>query len=179
MLERQHSSSLVQLLDSPQILLTTRVYDNVGASVIVDDQACELTLRDTSEGGSYDRERIMVYPAADAVVICFSTIYRQSFESIKTKWFPETQAHCAGVPIILVGTKIDVFDVKRFPRCETDREVSFKEAVDLAAEIGALKYLECSALFREGTSQILEEIVRTTRQHSSSSSSSSSSCCIS
>lgn len=153
-----------------------RVYDNVGVGITVDNVSCELTLRDTAEGESFDRERIMVYPAAKVVVICFSTILRESFEQIKIKWLPEVQTHCAGVPIFLAGTNIDIFDVKRFPRCDSKPEVSFEEATNLAAEIGAFKYFECSAILREGTVQILEEIVRTTRLHRSSS---SSKCCIS
>ena len=33
---------------------------------------------------------------------------RASYENTKQKWFPELKHHCPGVPIICVGTKLDL-----------------------------------------------------------------------
>ena len=33
-----------------------------------------------------------------------------SYENVKTKWYPEVQHHCPNVPVILVGTKLDLRD---------------------------------------------------------------------
>jgi GTPase SAR1 family protein len=46
--------------------------------------------------------------------LCFSTIGRASFEAIKDKWAPEVRHHVPNVPIILVGTKMDLREIK-FP----------------------------------------------------------------
>ena len=48
----------------------------------------------------------------DVFLICFSVVNPISFENVKTRWYPEIRQHCSNVPIILVGTKLDLREDK-------------------------------------------------------------------
>ena len=53
------------------------------------------------------------------------------------------RARCPQAPIILVGLKQDL-------RKECNNLTTYVEGLSLASQIGAVKYLECSAMEREG-----------------------------
>ena len=48
----------------------------------------------------------------DVFLVCFSIaiISPASFEEVRAKWVPEVMNHCPNVPIVLVGTKLDLRD---------------------------------------------------------------------
>lgn len=81
-------------------------------------------------------------------MLCFSLNSRVSFENVKDKWSRELKRYASGVPIILVGTQSD-----------TVRAITRKEGKKMAKEIGALKYLECSAKTRDGVKECFGETV--------------------
>src|SRR3954468_4573203 len=70
----------------------------------------ELALWDTAGQEEYDRLRPLSYPGSDIILICFSIVSQQSFESVREKWYPEISHFNPKAIIILVGTKIDLRD---------------------------------------------------------------------
>ena len=131
------------------------VFDNYSANVMVDGKPINLGLWDTAGQEDYDRLRPLSYPQTDVFLVCFSVISSPSFENVKSKWFPEISHHAPATPMILVGTKIDLRDdpasLSKLNEKGTS-PITYEQGLRLAKEIGAAKYLECSALTQKKVS---------------------------
>jgi len=139
------------------------VFDNYSANVMVDGKPINLGLWDTAGQEDYDRLRPLSYPQTDVFLVCFSVISQSSFENVKTKWVPEIQHHAPGVPILLVGTKSDLRkddQTKNQLKSRGQSMVELDAANKQAKEVGAAKYLECSALTQEGLKQVFDDAIR-------------------
>jgi len=140
------------------------VFDNYSSQVVVDGIMVSLGLWDTAGQEDYDRLRPLSYPQTDVFLICFSVVSPPSFENIKTKWWPEIQHHAPGTPIILVGTKLDLRDdpmtVEKL-RERRQAPILYQQGLSMARDIGAVKYLECSALTQKGLKTVFDETIRT------------------
>jgi len=107
--------------------------------------------------------RPLSYPQTDVFLICFSIVSPPSFDNVRAKWFPEIDHHAPSVPIILVGTKLDLredpatLESLRQKRMEP---VSYDQALIVAKEIRAHKYLECSALTQRNLKSVFDEAIR-------------------
>lgn len=139
------------------------VFDNYSANVMVDGRPVNLGLWDTAGQEDYDRLRPLSYPQTDVFLIGFSIISPHSFDNVKSKWWPEVQHHAPGIPIILVGTKMDLRNDQNMIGQLQGRGlhvISPEEAHNRSREIGAVKYLECSALTQEGLKNVFDEAIR-------------------
>jgi len=139
------------------------VFDNYSANVMVDGKPINLGLWDTAGQEDYDRLRPLSYPQTDVFLVCFSVISTSSYENVKTKWVPEIQHHAPGVPILLVGTKSDLRKDEATKKQLTQRNqamVTLDKANEMAKAVGAVKYLECSALTQEGLKQVFDDAIR-------------------
>lgn len=79
------------------------------------------------------------------------------------QWYPEIDHHAPGVPIILVGTKLDLRDdeaTKESLRQKKMAPIQYEQAVMVAKEIKAQKYLECSALTQRNLKSVFDEAIR-------------------
>lgn len=109
----------------------------------------------------YDRLRPLSYPQTDVFLVCFSVTSPASFENVKEKWFPEVHHHCPGVPCLIVGTQIDLRDdsqvLEKLQR-QKQRPITSEQGERLARELGAVKYVECSALTQKGLKNVFDEV---------------------
>lgn len=109
----------------------------------------------------YDRLRPLSYPQTDVFLVCFSVTSPASFENVKEKWFPEVHHHCPGVPCLIVGTQVDLRDdptvLEKLAR-QKQRPITSEAGERLARELGAIKYVECSALTQKGLKNVFDEV---------------------
>lgn len=153
--------TLTRLLTRTEYVPT--VFDNYAVTVMIGEDPYTLGLFDTAGQEDYDRLRPLSYPQTDVFLVCFSVTSPASFENVKEKWFPEVHHHCPGVPCLIVGTQVDLRDdsavVEKLAR-QKQRPVTFDAGERLARELGAVKYVECSALTQKGLKNVFDEVSR-------------------
>ncbi|KZP18987.1 P-loop containing nucleoside triphosphate hydrolase protein [Athelia psychrophila] len=118
-----------------------------------------LCMVDTHHQEEYDRQRPLAYAGADVFLLCFSVDSPDSLWNIKERWAEEMARFCPGVPAILVGCKSDLRGDERTIkelRLAGQDLVMLEEAEAMAVRIGAVKYMECSALTGQGVREVLE-----------------------
>lgn len=79
------------------------------------------------------------------------------------QWYPEIDHHAPNIPIILVGTKLDLREdpaTLESLRSKRMEPVSYDQALICAKEIKAHKYLECSALTQRNLKSVFDEAIR-------------------
>lgn len=111
-----------------------------------------MNLWDTAGQEDYDRLRPLSYPQTDVFLICFSLVLPTSFEHVKQKWYPEISHHCPGVPIILVGNKMDLRD--ELEDLHPSQVITYTQGLAMAKKIEAIKYIECSAKTGKGLKDV-------------------------
>merc|ERR1712203_189209 len=125
----------------------------------VDGKPIQLGLWDTAGQEDYDRLRPLSYPQTDVFLVCFSIISRSSYENVKTKWIPEIKHHVPEAPFLLVGTKTDLRDDADVTQ-KVGQILMKEDGVQLAKELGAKLYVECSALTQDGLKNVFDEAIR-------------------
>ena len=114
----------------------------------------------------YDQLRPLSYPKTDVFVLCFSIENPTSFKNVTNKWYPEVRHHCPKIPLILAGTKVDLRNDEETVntlRQKGEHIISYAQGLSLAGNIGAKKYIECSALTQKGLSHVFETAIRAIR----------------
>jgi len=141
---------------------TPTVFDNYSATVMADGQVVYLDLWDTAGQEDYDKFRPLSYAQTDVFVMCYSIISPNSFQNVKSKWYPEINHHAPDVPIVLVGTKADLRGdvyIQKVLASKGKRIVAKEEGAALAKEIGA-QFVECSAMTQENLKDVFDSAIR-------------------
>jgi len=139
------------------------VFDNYSANAIVDEEPINLGLWDTAGAQEFKELRPLSYPGTDAFIVCYSVLDEESLKAVTDIWIPEINEHCAGVPIILVGTKIDLRTKKEVVeqyQKEGKKLLSAEDGQAVADEIDAVRFIECSALTQENLPEVFTETIR-------------------
>jgi cell division control protein 42 len=129
--------------------------------VRIGDEPYTLGLFDTAGQEDYDRLRPLSYPQTDVFLVCFSVTSPASFENVKEKWFPEVHHHCPGVPCLIVGTQVDLRNdeqVREKLAKQKMSPVSRQDGEAMAKQLGAVKYVECSALTQYKLKDVFDEV---------------------
>jgi len=138
------------------------VFNNYAKKMLVDGNPVTLGLWDTAGQDDYDRLRPLSYPRTDVFVCAFSLVDPTSFEHVQSKWIPEVSHHSPNTPIILVGTKLDLRDdcaiIEQLNSIE-QAPITYEQGLQMIKEIGAVKYLECSALTQTGLMAVFDEAI--------------------
>ena len=82
--------------------------------------------------------------------------------SLPLQWVPEITHHCPKTPFLLVGTQVDLRDdastIEKLSKAK-QRPISVEAAEKLSRELGAVKYVECSALTQKGLKNVFDEAI--------------------
>ena len=84
-------------------------------------------------------------------------------DNVKQKWYPEIKHHNPGTPIVLCATKLDLREDKDTIDRLAEKKlapISLAQGQQMAKEIGAVKYVECSALTQKGLKEVFDEAIR-------------------
>merc|ERR1712130_713850 len=135
------------------------VFDNYEATIIVEGKEIKFSLWDTAGQEGYARIRTLSYPKTDIFILCFSVVNHPSFINVKDRWYVEIKHHCPNVPMLIVGTKSDLrTDENTLENLKGGKApITEEEANAMVKDLGALKFLECSALTRQGLKNVFDE----------------------
>jgi len=140
------------------------VFDNYCAKAVVEGSAIDLILFDTAGNEEYDSMRPLNYPGTDVFLLCFSVLSPDSAEQVIKKWVDEIRSQCTTIPILLVGTKIDLREnskeIAALKSAKGRDPITKEQGKQLADAIGACGYVECSALTQAGLNEVFNTAMK-------------------
>ncbi|KAK2757968.1 Rho GTPase [Arachnomyces sp. PD_36] len=142
------------------------VFENYIHDIYVDNIHMELSLWDTAGQEEFDRLRALSYDDTQAIMLCFSVDTRDSLENVESKWVNEIAEHCVGAKLVLVALKCDLREEVAEEKDDGTGQsraktaITYNEGLEVARRIGALRYLECSAMKNRGVNEAFTEAAR-------------------
>ncbi|KAL3655351.1 Rac-like GTP-binding protein arac8 [Castilleja foliolosa] len=155
------------------------VFDNFSANVVAEGITVNLGLWDTAGQEDYNRLRPLSYRGGDVFVLAFSLVSRASYENVLKKvlrfsgistrfsrgiasqWIPELQHFAPGIPVILVGTKLDLREDKHYLSDHPGlTPVTTAQGEELRKHIGAAYYIECSSKTQQNVKAVFDAAIK-------------------
>lgn len=143
------------------------VFENYVHNIFVDNVHIELSLWDTAGQEEFDRLRSLSYDDTHTIMLCFSVDSKDSLENVESKWVGEIAENCQGVKLVLVALKCDLRERGGDEEEETGAGrggekvmIDYKQGLEVAKRIQALRYLECSAKRNRGVNEAFTEAAR-------------------
>ncbi|KAK9456967.1 P-loop containing nucleoside triphosphate hydrolase protein [Dipodascopsis uninucleata] len=156
-------TSLLSVFTLGEFPKVPTVFETYVTDCRVDGKSVQLALWDTAGQEEYERLRPLSYAKAHVILVGFAVDTLDSLDNVSSKWIIEINELCPNTPIILVGLKKDLRNdpdfVERMRR-RNQQFVSPSEAELVARQVGARKYIECSALTGEGVDNVFEAATR-------------------
>ncbi|KAJ5233951.1 GTP-binding protein RHO3 [Penicillium citrinum] len=152
------------------------VFENYVHDIFVDNVHMELSLWDTAGQEEFDRLRALSYEDTHVLMLCFSVDSPDSFENVGSKWIAEINENCPGVRVVLTALKCDLR--KDDEENDNPDAISFEQGLAKAKEIGAVKYLECSAVQNRGIRESFYEAAKVALEVKPAGSKGSNSSCV-
>jgi Rho family protein len=151
-------------------LFFSRIY-NAFSGIMKATMLVRLTAQSLGIDSHIQHLRYLLYSRADVVVVTFAVDDLESFEDVKdrvsvdakcvasryqhrrSQWIPEVRSFIQDTPVLLVGCK---GDLRTSPDSHLRCFVPVTEAEGLAATLGLLGYVECSAYDWDGVKNVFK-----------------------
>ncbi|KAF7487997.1 Rho-related GTP-binding protein RhoU [Sarcoptes scabiei] len=145
-------------------------FDTYSVLVTIDNKPCQLQLCDTAGQDDFDSIRPLCYQNADVFLVLFSVVSPRSFRNVRQKWLPEIRrtmkdrikSKQSMPPFILIGTQCDLrHDVKVLIELNSigEEPISSDRAESLSKKLGAIGYIECSALTQKNLKEVFDTVI--------------------
>ena len=134
------------------------IFDNFQTNLYVDGKPMSLNLWDTAGQEDYDRLRLLSYSKTDLFLLCYAVNSPTSLANLKSRWAPEITRYAPECRFLVVGTKADLRDNDSV---EQGHLVTAEKGEQVANELGADGYFECSAKTQAGLKNVFDQVVRT------------------
>jgi len=131
------------------------VFDNYAGNVQLHGESYTVNIFDSPGQHDYEEVRAFSYKDSEVIIVCYSVTDRDTFRNVKDVWIPEAKSHMKRrKPLILIGCQTDLRD-------ENNGEdvVSEQDGAELAKQVSADCFLECSSSSRTGVAHVFQQAI--------------------
>lgn len=114
----------------------------------INDTIVKLQIWDTSGQERFRAITTAYYRGAHGIILVYDTTSKKSFENLAL-WFHEIEIYAEDVPVIIVGNKIDLINL---------RQISYEDGLKYATQKKSI-FMETSALTNDNIEKSLELLV--------------------